>query len=134
MIGMLRNENIKLILVYPPPTNSSRTYLRYFYGLKNENSWRKGPLHGADFDGTASNLRSEAKQVHILLYNRITEAQRTLLLKAKPDGATDGSYAQWITGKKSLIANGSILRTHPTFVNSTVQTYGLLLLQLQQQL
>ena len=53
-----------------------------------------------DFDGTASNLRSEAKQVHILLYNRTTEAQRALLLKAKPDGATDGSYATWITGKR----------------------------------
>ena len=97
---MLINGNIILALVAPALTISLRTSRRYFYGLKNDSSWRRGPLHNVDFDGTASNLRSEAKQVHILLYNRTTEAQRALLLKAKPDGATDGSYATWITGKK----------------------------------
>ena len=118
---MRRDDNIKLTLFYPSRSNSSLAYLRYFYGLKNESSWRKGPLHGADFDGTASNLRSEAKQVHILLYNRITEAQRTMLLTAKPDGATDGTYAQWITGMMSLMI-GSIIRTDLTFIYSAAQT------------
>lgn len=57
-------------------------------------------MPGADFDGTASNLRSEAKQVHTLMFNRTTDAEKVVLLKKKPDGATDESYAQWITGNQ----------------------------------
>lgn len=67
--------------------------------LHEEISWRQSPLPGATFDGTQSNLRSEAKQVHTLMYNRASDTQKALLLKKKPDGATDGSYTQWITGK-----------------------------------
>ena len=99
ILRLVLNGNTILALVTPALTISLRTPFRYFYDLKNDSSWRRGPLHNVDFDGTASNLRSEAKQVHILLYNRTTDAQRALLLKAKPDGATDGSYATWITGK-----------------------------------
>lgn len=75
---------------------------RYFIGLNRDNTWRRGPLPGADFDGTTSNLRSEAKQVHTLMFNRTTDSERAILLKKKPDGATVESYAQWITGMSDL--------------------------------
>lgn len=68
--------------------------------LQDDMSWRQTPLPGATFDGTASNLRSEAKQVHTLMFNRANEAQKVILQRKKPDGATDDSYALWITGEE----------------------------------